>query len=173
MYFNLAELLQQSGQTVNPEHFINVPRLTAQENQLQLQRQNDPSQSIPSTHSNPNQFIDVHSFDYSYANQDHEVVNMTVDRKIQWINRLIQIMNDSQARYGAELILANIGNLANQDRTNNKTAEDLLVLLAQYMTKDQSLLPLVEEQLSDMVQLGQCAQGRTTRLWQLYVSLPK
>ena len=31
--------------------------------------------------------------------------------------------------------------------------------------------PMVEEQLRDMVQLGQCAQGRTTRLWQLVVSM--
>jgi len=168
MYVNLAELLQQSGQTVHPELFITKqPSLTPP--QLpQLEHAVNGQQT-----SHPSKFIDVHDFDYSYADKDHEVVHMTINQKTHWIQKLIMIMNNEQAKYGAQLILANIGNLANQDRTNNKTAEDLLVLLAQYMVKDDSLLPILEEQLADMVQLGQCAQGRTTRLWQLYVSLPK
>jgi hypothetical protein len=66
----------------------------------------------------------------------------------------------------------NIDNTANLDSTNQKTADDLLVLLAKHvLEKDRDILPLVEEQLQDMVELGQCAQGRTTRLWQLYKAL--
>ena len=148
MYTSIAELLQQSGQQTDP--FI-------------FQRPNPtPTQSIQSS------FIDVHTFDYTYANLNHDPVNMTLEEKINWIERLMEHL-DPIARQGAHLILVNIGMEANRDTTNKKTAEDLLVLLAQHvLLKDKDFLSLVNEQLIDMLQLGQCAQGRTTRLWQLY-----
>jgi len=168
MYQNLAELLAQSGQTVDPSQF-----------QMRHPVQhNDPSQVLqpvqPLQPNQPQSFIDVHAFDYSYADHDHEDVELTNQEKHDWITQLTTIMQHPIARQGAHLISANIGNIANMDRTNDKSAEDILVLLAQHMIqKDRSLLPMLEEQLIDMVQLGQCAQGRTTRLWQLYVTLPK
>jgi hypothetical protein len=78
------------------------------------------------------------------------------------------------ALQGVHMILSNMNHDANLDRTNQIRAEDILVKLSQYVLQcDESFLPLIEEQIMDMVQLGQCAQGRTTRLWQLYCSLPK
>lgn len=157
MYTSLAELLQQSGQT-----------------EL-LEQLHQPIQQQPSILSGAPQrepFIDVHTFDYSYAHRGHEQVTLTNQEKHDWIQRLIVKMNHPGAKRGAELILANIGMEANVDTTNNKTADDLLVLLSQHvLTKDESFLPMVEEQLIDMLHLGQCAQGRTTRLWQLYVAI--
>jgi hypothetical protein len=81
-------------------------------------------------------------------------------------------MTNMIAIQGVQIIMANIGHDANRDTTNQKNAEDIIVVLAQHcMNNDPSIIPLLEEQLQDMVQLGQCAQGRTTRLWQLYVAL--
>jgi len=123
----------------------------------------------PSTSSS---FIDVHTFDYSYRDAHHEVVTATDDEKRQWITTIMSHMSNPMALQGARIIMANINHDGNRDHTNQKNAEDLLVLLARHcIEKDPSILPLLEEQLQDMVQLGQCAQGRTTRLWQLYVAL--
>lgn len=152
MYTSIAELIQQSGQQMDPSVF---------------QR---PNPSIPTTSS---LFTDVHTFDYTYANLNHDPVNMTLEEKKIWIERLMEHL-DPIAQQGARLILVNIGMEANRDTTNQKTAEDLLVLLAQHvLLKDKDFLPLVNEQLIDMLQLGQCAQGRTTRLWQLYSCIKK
>lgn len=119
-------------------------------------------------------FQDVHVYDYAYSTQKHDRLLMSTKDKEQWIHRLMQLMKNPISIQGAHMILANIGLDANYDSTNDKHAEDILVLLSIHIIeKDSDMLPLVEEQLQDMVQLGQCAQGRTTRLWQLYASLPK
>lgn len=123
----------------------------------------------PSTSSS---FIDVHTFDYSYRDAHHETITATDNEKRQWITTIMSRMSNPTALQGARIIMANINHDGNRDHTNQKNAEDLLVLLARHcIEKDPSILPLLEEQLQDMVQLGQCAQGRTTRLWQLYVAL--
>ena len=152
-----------------PQHHSTVEEL------MQMAQQHPTSSPImePYQHSVPSSFIDVHRFDYSYANQTHEAVPFTNDQRIDWIRRLEDRMSHPLAKRGAEIIRANIGHDANRDNTNQKTADDLLVLLSQHVIeRDAEFLPLVEEQLVDMVELGQCAQGRTTRLWQLYISLP-
>ena len=124
--------------------------------------------------SNVSNMIDIHTFDYTYQSQLHEPVLLDPQQKKDWIERLMIRMNNPIAIQGAHMILQNMNHDANLDRTNQKSADDLLVLLAKFLLeKDDSLLSLLEEQLVDMVQLGQCAQGRTTRLWQLYVTLPK
>lgn len=125
----------------------------------------------PTLSSGPSAFIDVHRFDYSYVDKKHEPVTETPEQRHHVIKHLMDRMTNPIAKQGAHIILANIGNDANKDSTNQKTADDLLVLLAKHVEKDPSFLPMIEEQLQDMVQLGQCAQGRTTRLWQLYQAL--
>ena len=117
-------------------------------------------------------FQDVHLFDYSYKDQDF-ALDMPEEEKITWIQSIKSRMTNPIAQHGVDLILANINQDANLDRTNQKRAEDLLVAISKHIESDQNLLSLIEEQLQDMVQLGQCAQGRTTRLWQIYTLLPK
>jgi hypothetical protein len=157
MYTSLADLLEKSGQQADPSLF----------------QRSMTSAPEPASSSQSSTFVDVHTFDYTYANLHHDPVNMTLDQKRYWIEQLMNHLHP-QARHGAHLILVNIGMEANRDTTNQKTAEDLLVLLAQHvLLKDKEFLPLVDEQLMDMVQLGQCAQGRTTRLWQLYSCIKK
>ena len=126
---------------------------------------------IPSM--NPSSFIDVHTFDYSYKDLDLNL-DMSNNEKELWLRQLIPRMKNNIAIAGVHMIIANIGHDANMDNTNRKSAEDILVKLTQYVTQcDESFIELIEEQMEDMVHLGQCAQGRTTRLWQLYCSIPK
>jgi hypothetical protein len=112
-------------------------------------------------------FRDVHVYDYSY--REEKYTPLINEGQREWIEKLIPKMSNPVAVQGLGLILANIGTLNNFDNTNQKRAEDLLADLAYViLTRDTDLLPLLEEQLADMYQLGQCAQGRVTRLWQLW-----
>jgi hypothetical protein len=116
--------------------------------------------------STESQFRDVHVYDYTY--KDSEYTPLVSGDKREWIERLLPKMRNSTAIQGVQLILANIGHLNNFDTTNQKRAEDLLADIAYViLTRDTDMLSLLEEQLADMYHLGQCAQGRVTRLWQL------
>jgi hypothetical protein len=163
---SVEELILQSSQssTTNPFNTIdtNRPLISTQ-----------PSNSVNSFEpSHPSSFIDIHTFDYSYRDAVHTAVMLTDNEKRQWITSIMNRMTNQTAIQGARIIMANINHDGNRDHTNQKNAEDLLVLLARHcIEKDQSVISLLEEQLQDMVELGQCAQGRTTRLWQLYVAL--
>ena len=111
-------------------------------------------------------FRDVHVYDYTY--KDQEYTPLVSGDKREWIERLIPLMRNPVAIQGLHLILSNINTLNNFDTTNQKRAEDLLADIAySILEKKAELLDLLEEQLADMYQLGQCAQGRVTRLWQL------
>jgi len=125
-----------------------------------------PSISCPSAGSSASTFRDVHEYDYTYREAYHPKVEGA--EKAVWIDRLRARMTRPLAMAGLDLIRANQGGMGNLDTTNDKRAEDLLADLAKHILEsDSDLLELLEEQLEDMYGLGQCAQGRTTRLWQL------
>ena len=160
MNYTVEELMHLSRNPIEqvPQH-RNASRLCPILTQAQTQTQ-------------PSTFIDVHTFDYTYANNDHEPVLLSKEEKVQWLHALRNVMTNPVAQQGVHMIIMNIDHMANLDSTNQKTADDILVLLSKYvLEKDREILPLLEEQLQDMVELGQCAQGRTTRLWQLYKAL--
>ena len=56
----------------------------------------------------------------------------------------------------------------NYDPTNNISVEELLVRLIPVINKDKDLKILLLEQLADIYRFGSCAQGRCTRLIQLF-----
>jgi len=124
------------------------------------------SQPAPSA---PGAFRDVHTYDYSYKDVEYTPVVVEASEKLRWMNELEARMTRPDAKAGLNLIRANAGNEHNVDTTNQKRAEDLLADLAKNIieTNNTDLQALLEEQLQDMYQLGQCAQGRVTRLWQL------
>lgn len=113
------------------------------------------------------QFQDIHQYDYSYRDISYEP-RITTDKQI-WIEKLVQRLKNPSAIQGVSLIMANLGTMNNLDTTNQKRAEDLLADLSYYIetTNNTDILELLEEQMADMFHLGQCAQGRVTRLWQL------
>lgn len=95
-----------------------------------------------------------------------------------------KIMNDAEflekmqpdARFMTDKIIQEHAE-KNIDRLNNNVdARQLFVALinkiSQLPEQDRSFfIILLEEQLCDMRHLGECPQGRTIRLWQLYQSL--
>ena len=110
-------------------------------------------------------FIDVHSYDgklkmilkESFTNEEKKILIkklicecQRVESHIMLTQILIDMITQTQANY------------------DNKNEIDATDILATILKKNYiSLLPIIEEQLVDIYKLGQCAQGRTTRLIQL------
>jgi hypothetical protein len=122
-----------------------------------------------------NLFQDVHQYDYSYKDLPYTPVVKTLEERKRLILELEDKVTNPSARLGIHLIYANAGTMNNLDNTNGKQAEDLLADLAHAILVENQIdiLPLLEEQMADMFHLGQCAQGKTTRLWQLIQVLDK
>jgi hypothetical protein len=122
-----------------------------------------------------NLFQDVHQYDYSYRDLPYTPVVTTLEERKRLILELEETVTNPSARLGIHLIYANAGTMNNSDNTNGKQAEDLLADLAHTILVENNvdILPLLEEQMADMFHLGQCAQGKTTRLWQLIQALDK
>ena len=122
-----------------------------------------------------NLFQDIHQYDYSYRDLPYTPVVTTLEERKRLILELEETVTNPSARLGIHLIYANAGTMNNLDNTNGKQAEDLLADLAHTILVENKvdILPLLEEQMADMFHLGQCAQGKTTRLWQLIQALDK
>lgn len=98
---------------------------------------------------------------------------------------MTKIINDAEflkkMRHDARCMINQIiteNNEKNVDhRNHNMNARQMLIVLLDKISRikdndDKKLFhQLLEEQLSDMKNLGQCPQGRTIRLWQLLQSL--
>ena len=69
---------------------------------------------------------------------------------------------------GVTLISNNVGDESSYDSTNNVRAEDILFDICLSCTDD--TLPYLFEQLADIIDSGQCPQGRTIRLLQIYLT---
>lgn len=114
---------------------------------------------------------DVHEFDGKYR------IEGLVD--VENRDDLIHTFSSRPLNPHVRLMLDKLLNLQdpqNYDPLHACKAIDLLLSLLHKI----SLLPendreewflLLEEQLSDMIRLGPCPQGRTARLWQLHTSL--
>ena len=125
--------------------------------------------------SNPSSFIDVHTFDGSLS---HNIKNrFTLEEKCVMFNWLIVQINtisslDCDSITGLKLVIENTQH-SNFDSKNNVYADDILVEICAKLidVKENeriSILKNIAEQMSDMYRLGQCPQGRTTRLIQIY-----
>lgn len=113
-----------------------------------------------------------------------------VDKK-QMFNELSELL-DQDGKNGLSLIINNKNN-SNYDPINNLDANDILAEICDYITKEtdkfdsecdesngnqlnpnseklkdiKNIINNINEQLKDMFLTGQCAQGRTIRLWQI------
>lgn len=122
-----------------------------------------------------NSFFDVHLFDGNWV---HNITTrFTREEKcilFDWI--LFQINELSVKSMGLELVIQKTQQYDNFDQKNNVYADDVLVEICSKLIKLKNedrvdILKLLIEQMNDMYILGQCPQGRTTRLFQLYNSM--
>jgi hypothetical protein len=101
---------------------------------------------------------------YKWVNED----------KIKMFNKLIQTLTDSYAIDTVRTIIIDLPhtNGSNYQAENDANASDIL---ASILSNDNwlPLLPILEEQLSDVKKSGICNSGRVTRLLQVWLCLPK
>lgn len=120
---------------------------------------------------NPSTFIDVHAFDGKLTKEfvPRLLVLLPEDEIAERVNGVISLLTKPEAKKCVALILSRSGN---QDNANQLNAFDVFTetcLLIHDHPEKEDLIRLLDEQLSDCFNLGQCPQGRTTRLYQLYL----
>lgn len=140
-------------------------------------------------------FRDVHVYDGKWS---HDIkTEVSIQEKCELFNSLYQEIKTigngvdvSSALKGLVLVVENTQRPSNFDPANNIYADDILVEICKMITIDKLVttkvgtsldesrpelsekmydsLMNVAEQLGDMYNLGQCPQGRSTRLIQIY-----
>ena len=109
--------------------------------------------------------IDVHSFDGRLRNIITPTKYSMVEKQTKY-NILKEKLKNQNSIQMVNIIESGDGNYQYE---NSLDAGDLLVNIL-YKEYDE-ILPILEEQLSDMLNLGRCPSGRVTRLLSILVSL--
>ena len=112
-------------------------------------------------------FIDVHTFDGTWGNNYIKINDLNNDEKGSLITDFKNKLKNPVAKHMINIIMnSSIGNYDNANETN------VVDILTDILLKDTSgIIDYIEEQLIDCFMLGQCPQGRTTRLYQIWLSL--
>ena len=118
--------------------------------------------------SNPNEFINVHVYDGQLKGRYINQTKMSNLSKRGLFKDLILKLNDNAAKDAVTRITNDLNTGFNYQAENDMDASDLLVEIITHPRFD---IKLLEEQLSDMSNLGLCPSGRITRLYQVYKSL--
>jgi len=116
-----------------------------------------------------NNYIDVHVYDGALLIPP--LISYTESEKCEQIQRLQIKLTNSNAIAMIKLIESCIINKTqeNYDVANKVDASDLLANILSEKYDD--IIDILEEQLEDVFLLGQCPQGRTTRLLQILCSI--
>lgn len=120
-------------------------------------------------------FQNIHEYDGKWG---HNIKTTTsLEDKCIIFNSLYQDMKnlgvESTSLQGLILVVENSQKQSNFDPINKIYSDDILVEICKKMVdasaeKRHDTLVNISEQLSDMYNLGQCSQGRSTRLIQIY-----
>lgn len=120
-------------------------------------------------------FIDVHVYDGKW---NHDVkTRATTEKKQSMFNILMRkVASRGKPLDGIKLVVDSIQKEENYDNINKLYADDILYEICVKLLnspKDiiRDTIDIIAEQMDDMYKLGQCAQGRTTRLIQIYKCL--
>ena len=114
-----------------------------------------------------NTFQDVHKYDNTWGKNYMPSCNWKESDKEALFLNLITRLTSVDAIKMVQLIMK--GGVENYDVSNNANASDILADICT-IPLEKKEISLLEEQLEDNFKLGQCPQGRTTRLFQLYLA---
>lgn len=114
----------------------------------------------------------VHEFDTKLRNIFRPLKTYTNTEKKDEFNKLILRLNDIYAKQSVKLIIEDLEEKIdnkNYQKENEIDASDILIDILH--KKHNDILPLIEEQLRDIIIFGRCPSGRTTRLLQIWLCL--
>ena len=147
---------------MNQTPFYTLDELVALKNENKLTQ---PTQTSSSTQpQNSMRFRDVHCYDGKLTSPpDIHIRHFEMNEKQELFKKLNFILSNPRASWMVSRMLSEHDMF---DPSNKMTPSDILAtILTRRMTID--ILGLLEEQLSDIALLGQCPQGRSTRLIQI------
>ena len=123
-------------------------------------------------------FIDVHTFDGKW---NHDI---TTKHNLEYKEKIFNVLLEEVKKIGTDdsikgltLVIENTQKQPNYDCSNKLFADDILVEICIKLSAIDNedhrndILRLLSEQMCDMYKLGQCPQGRTTRLIQVWNSI--
>lgn len=119
---------------------------------------------------------DTHFYDGKLISR-YEQLLITEERNKKLIEQLVKHINDVDASKAINLIIRSIGTGSNYDKTNDVYADKLLFSICEklFSIKNKEIfddiLDLLKMQLSDIIKLGSCPEGRCTRLAQIFFIL--
>jgi hypothetical protein len=111
-----------------------------------------------------------------YRLQLQDIHQLDTETKVRKIITLKKQLENPKAVKGLNLIVSSThkNKSSNYDPSNDLIADDVLCLILDFMGEPgtevyQDVFPVLEEQLVDILN-GACAQGRTTRIFQAFVT---
>lgn len=122
---------------------------------------------------------DVHAeYDGKYSHLYEIKEKYDKETKTTKLDNMIDEMKEMKLDVtGLELIKKDLGTPANRDDINKLNAEDILMEIMDLLVEKandvikQDVYKDLSEQMKDMHDTGQCGQGRTNRLMQIYFYL--
>jgi hypothetical protein len=132
---------------------------------IQAERKVNTPQVIEMRGSNT--FRDVHYYDGKLEEPFIPSRQFSIEEKTHLFQSLIKRFQHPIAINMVNLISQAMGGFANLDNKNNVDSSDVLAEIC-IKDLDESMIFFLQEQLVDNFQLGQCPQGRSWRLLQIY-----
>jgi hypothetical protein len=109
----------------------------------------------------------LHERKQLYINEINRVRTLDKRREFEELKNLLQLPPQQQMLFDA-ITQSNVGNY---DPTNDMDAKDLIFLCFE-KRQEEAMVPLLRLAFEDML-TGSCPQGRSTRMFQVLVSLEK
>ena len=119
-----------------------------------------------------NSFIDVHTFDGYLKNKYKPIKNFSIEEKENMFNNLKTSLKSPLSVHIINIMIKDlhITKGCNYQIENDMDSSDILADIIIYKHfKD--IITILDEQLEDIVSLGSCPSGRTTRLFQIWKSI--
>jgi len=115
------------------------------------------------------QFTNVHIFDGQLKTFFQPTREFTKKEKRELILQLSNKFTNTLAKNMLITMSKDLDNDKNMDRSNNIDSSNILVEICIKLNINTEIdFSFIEEQISDIVEYGQCPEGRTTRLLQIW-----
>jgi hypothetical protein len=119
---------------------------------------------------NSNNFTNVHEFDSKLINIFKPLKIYSNNEKEKLFQKLSSEIVNINSKKMIEIILNDIYKPQGGDNFHPENNVDASDILADILSRDyKDILPLIEEQLSDAIQLGICNSGRVTRMLNIWM----
>jgi hypothetical protein len=138
------------------------------DNSAILEQKQKSSEQKSSEQKSSEQFRNVHIYDGQLKGMFFRESTWSDAQKVTIFNYFKKQISNTDAIACVEMITNDLQSGRNFDVSNQIDASDVLVHILKLSVLTDDMISILEEQLADCNKLGQCPQGRVTRLIQVY-----